>query len=869
VLAGSPFGDWLGLLAVTALASTLADDSYAKTNLAVAGVLILRLGPAVLLGTYPGRLAARMNRKVVLVAADLLRALLFVTIPLVGSLTWLFVATALIGAVGPMWAAAKEATVPDLVPRRDLGATHRISLLAAYGTAPVAALVFSALSLLTGLLDNAIDPLGTHPLVLALYATALTFAVSGLVTARLPIPKRRAPGPGPAIGSLTTGWRVVGATPVARGLVVGMLLALAAAGSVIGLAPIYVRDLGAGHPGYGVLFAAVFLGLALGRWAGPHVLDGFSRLRLFGLSLVAAGLFLGAIALIPNLVMAALLTVGLGACCGTAWTTGQTLLAPIADATVRARTSAFLTSAARVALVLVLAVELGLAAVIGRHTINFTDAHALAYNGAAFVFLIAAVLTLALGVAAYRRMDDRPGTRLGQDLRVWWSSHRTHPAAEPHPEYPGVFIALEGGDGSGKSTQARLLADWLRSDQGHDVVLTREPGATPLGVRLREVLLGNVAELGSRAEALLFAADRAHHVEAVVRPALARGSIVVTDRYIDSSVAYQGAGRELDGDEVERISGWATDGLVPALTVLLDVDPVISKSRRARDLNRGGEDRLESETDAFHDRVRGEFLALARRAPHRYLVLDAGTGAEEVQYLIRERVRQVLPVSARRRAELDDRLAEEERTRERRAAAEAEVLRMDADLRRRRVAEAHEREESRRRARDEAERQLQQEAERELRDQESQRNREEVDRRASAAAAAAALGPVTEPVQMPNPYPARRPAEPQPSRGEPQDVWAPPADPTRPLRPVQPQQYEGTTAPVPPTDQPDQELQAGPPAAAPRAPRTIQIPEVDLASLGHQSDRTITLPDGETGGTGETEETGPQTPLRRRGRRQA
>ncbi|GLY31070.1 dTMP kinase [Kineosporia sp. NBRC 101731] len=885
-LGGSSFADWLALLAVIAAAGTLTDGSYAKTNLAVAGVLALRLTPAVLLGPVAGALTDRTSRKVVMIAADVLRAAVIVSIPLIGSLAWLYVATVLLGGLALLWTSAAGAAVAALTP-----ADRRPYLVITYGTAPVAALVFSGLSLLSGVLDNAVDRLGTHPVDLALYACALAFVVAGGLASRAPIPGRR---PGETaeqesvIRSITTGRQLIGSVPVARGLVSGLLGAFAAAGFVLGLSPTYVHDLGAGRPGYGVLFAAVFLGLALGLAAGSRRPDGLSPFRLFGLSLIGAGLFLATIALIPNMVMAALLAVGLGACGGIAWNTGHTLLGLAVDDSVRTRTFNFLAAASRVVLLLVLALGPVLAAVIGRHTIHFTDSRVLSYNGAAFVFLIAAVLVVALGVAAYRRLDDRPGTGLLQDLRSLRSSRSPRPVA-PQPAYPGVFVALEGGDGSGKSTQARLLGDWLRSDQGHDVVLTREPGATPAGVRLREVLLSNASDLGNRAEALLFAADRAHHVEAVVRPALQRGAVVVTDRYIDSSVAYQGAGRELDGEEVLRLSQWATDDLVPALTVLLDVDPVISKVRRTRDASRGGEDRLESLADDFHDRVRAEFLALARRAPHRYLVVDAGLGADQVQQLIRERVRQVLPVSARRRAELNERLADEDQSRERRAAAEAEVLRMDADLRRRRVEEAREREESRRRARDEAERQLQEEAERELRAQESRRNREEVDRRASEAAAAAALGPVTEPVQMPGRYPGRRPVEPptdpltghlpvQEPEQEPiqesfepqeQDLWAPPADLTQPVQTPRPQpyetfeSYEGQTNPVPqgpppepvepveplePRYQPEQDLQA--------PPRTIHLPDEDPAD-----DRTIVLPDSEN-----NPETGP---LRRRGRRQA
>jgi dTMP kinase len=565
-LAGSSFGDWLGLLATTAMAKQLAGSSYAEANLAVAGVLILRLAPAVLLGPLAGALADRLNRKFVMVTGDLLRGVLFISIPLIGTLKWLYLATILIECLALFWSPAKEATVPNLVPRNRLEAANQMSLVTTYGTAPVAALVFSGIALLNGILDNFLERLYTNPVDLALYVNAATFIVSGLVIARLPIPERRADeviARQSVITSILDGWKFIGNTPLIRGLVVGMLGAFAAAGFVIGLASTFVSDLGAGQPGYGALFAAVFFGLALGMWGGPRLFSGFSRYRLFGLSLIAAGGFLAALALIPNIVMAFLFTIGLGACGGIAWVTGYTLLGLSVDDAVRGRTFAFLASAARIVLVAVLAAGPALAAVIGRHTIHFTDTRQLSYNGAAFVFLLGAVLATTLGVVAYRQMDDRPGAKLTNDIRQLWTDLRDQPAKPARQTYAGVFIAFEGGDGTGKSTQARLLADWLRVDQGHDVVLTREPGATPVGVRLREVLLGHGPELGARSEALLFAADRAHHVTALVRPALERGAIVVTDRYTDSSVAYQGAGRELDGDEVARISRWATDGLCP------------------------------------------------------------------------------------------------------------------------------------------------------------------------------------------------------------------------------------------------------------------------------------------------------------------
>jgi len=203
----------------------------------------------------------------------------------------------------------------------------------------------------------------------------------------------------------------------------------------------------------------------------------------------------------------------------------------------------------------------------------------------------------------------------------------------------GLFITLEGGDGAGKSTQAELLGAWLE-ERGHEVVRTREPGGTELGLALRELLLHGGA-VGARAEALLYAADRAQHVAEVVRPALERGAVVVQDRYIDSSLAYQGAGRPLDPVEVRGLSEWASEGLWPALTVLLDVSPELAAERRA---DAGAQaDRLEGETGEFHRRVREGFLELARAEPDRFLVLDAARPVDELHAEVIARVGPLLP----------------------------------------------------------------------------------------------------------------------------------------------------------------------------------------------------------------------------------
>lgn len=204
----------------------------------------------------------------------------------------------------------------------------------------------------------------------------------------------------------------------------------------------------------------------------------------------------------------------------------------------------------------------------------------------------------------------------------------------------GLWITFEGGDGSGKTTQAGLLEQWLR-ESGRTVVRTREPGGTEVGVLLRDIVLHHRGEVAARAEALLYAADRAQHVETLVRPALARGEIVVQDRYLDSSVAYQGAGRVLDAAEIRQLSLWATGGALPDVTVLLDLDPASARSRL--DAADKPFDRLEAEKDEFHTRVRAAFLDLAAGEPQRFLVIDATAGVDEIAAVIRERVASLLP----------------------------------------------------------------------------------------------------------------------------------------------------------------------------------------------------------------------------------
>ena len=194
----------------------------------------------------------------------------------------------------------------------------------------------------------------------------------------------------------------------------------------------------------------------------------------------------------------------------------------------------------------------------------------------------------------------------------------------------GLFIAFEGGEGAGKSTQVRALAEVLR-DRGHEVVLSREPGGTPVGEQIRSVLLGpGSSGMAARTEALLFAAARAEHVAKLVRPARERGAVVITDRYIDSSIAYQGVGRDLGTSQVSGLSLWGTEGMLADLTIVLDIDPALGLSRA------GDPNRMEAEPDEFHTRVRQAFLDLAAQDPRRYLVVDASQSQSQVGAQIAE-----------------------------------------------------------------------------------------------------------------------------------------------------------------------------------------------------------------------------------------
>ena len=649
----SSFGDWLGFLAQTALAANLAvGHTYFVQNSSVGLVVFVRLLPAVLLAPLAGAFADRLDRRLTMVIADIGRFSLYVSIPIVHTLWWLFVATFLIETLSLFWIPAKEATVPNLVPREQLEQANQLSLLTTYGSAPVAALVFALLSLFTGVISHAWPFFTTNRIDLALYFDASTFLVSaGTIFTLREIShqggrRRRAefengaevvPISQPSvIRAIAEGWQFIGQTKVVRGLVVGMLGAFAAAGVVVGLAKRYTLDLGGGDPAYGAMFGSVFVGLAVGMFLGPKFFRRLSRRRLFGLSIAASGATLALTAIVHNLVLVVLGALVMGAFSGVAWVTGYTLLGLEVEDEKRGRTWATLQSMMQVDLLLMVAAGPFISGAIGVHTLHIQRV-VLRQDGAAFTLLGAGIIAFFVGVIAYRQMDDRD-VSLRRDLIAAIRGWRP---LEGRGVTTGLFVAFEGGEGAGKSTQSKLLASWL-TERGYEVVTTREPGATPIGRQLRQLLLDpDSGEIAPRAEALLYAADRAQHVATVIRPALGRGAVVVSDRYVDSSLAYQGVGRSLSTGEVERLSQFATSGLRPDVTVLLDV-PVTDGIARTS-LRDEVPDRLEAESAEFHERVRAAFRELAEASPDRYLVIDARLPAATIHQLIVRRIADFVP----------------------------------------------------------------------------------------------------------------------------------------------------------------------------------------------------------------------------------
>ncbi|HEY1319055.1 MAG TPA: MFS transporter, partial [Streptosporangiaceae bacterium] len=422
----SSLGDWLSLVALSTLASDLAGRGVAAQSAAVGGVWLTSLLPALLLGPLAGAVADRLDRRLNMIIGDVLRAALYLSLVLnlslgfANELTWMYVVQFLASCASLFWTPAKDASVPNLVPPDKLEQANQYSLLGTFGPAPIAGLFFGLFALFSRSLGSISPYFSTDQgqVKLALYFNAATFVVSAITIYLLhEIPKRQLSEhiSAPSVAkTIWEGWKFIGRTKVVRGIVIGMIGAFSAGGVVVGLGPSYIKNtLEGGSAGWGITFAAVFGGLAAGMFLGLRILRGFSRRRLFGLSIVGAGVPLVLIGLIPSLVVTVLLVILLGAFAGIAYVTGYTIVGSEVGDDTRGRTFAFLQSGIRVILFAVIAIAPFLAGAFtalvsgatGSSTlrVGHVGYNAIGYN---FVLILAAVVAVWLGVVSYRQMDD-------------------------------------------------------------------------------------------------------------------------------------------------------------------------------------------------------------------------------------------------------------------------------------------------------------------------------------------------------------------------------------------------------------------------------------------------------------------------------
>ncbi|TPQ20911.1 dTMP kinase [Streptomyces sporangiiformans] len=748
-------GDALALLVLVVLAfqAAIAEASfgggYRGVALAVAAVFGTRvlatlLFGAVLLGPLTSLTSpdGPLDRRWTMVVADGLRVALLIIAPLwidwtpEDALAVILVTAFVTGVAERFWTVCRESAAPALLPPPPpegasvrplpdhMDALRRLSLRTGFVAVPLAAAALVLAGLVNNLLGAGLAWFDQHQAALASYVCAGLFAASLSVLTFLELPDARTPRARSPLEGLRRPKTGTGVDKGRTGAIPLLVFACAAVGgavaAAVAVAVLHAKDLGGGPVTYGLLVLALTGGTVAGIRTAPSLLPSLSRRRLLALAIAFTGVALLAAGLVPDVATVILIVALAGVGAGVAANTGHTLLDQETEDDRRARTTEHLHAVVRVYVALGAVMGPVVASAIGRHRLE-SGKFVFAHGGAAFTLMLVGALLLPVAALVLAKIDDRSGVPLRHDLR---DALRGGDDPVQAQATAGFFIALEGGDGAGKSTQAETLAEWIRA-KGHEVVLTREPGATPVGKRLRSILLDvSSAGLSHRAEALLYAADRAEHVDTVVRPALERGAVVISDRYIDSSVAYQGAGRDLSPTEIARINRWATNGLVPHLTVLLDVSPEAARERFTE-----APDRLESEPAEFHARVRSGFLTLAAADPTRYLVVDAGQEPESVTTVIRHRLDMLLPLSeAEVKAQEEARKAAEEEARRRaeeEAARKAEEERLERERQEQLARLRAEEEERKKRELEEAQRR---EAERQA--EEARQRAEEARRRA-------------------------------------------------------------------------------------------------------------------------------------------
>lgn len=623
--------DWLSLLALTGLVTKLTDD-YTAQNFAFAGIVLTQLLPGLLFAPLGGMLADRFDRRKIMIIADLLRFGLLISIAVVGTPVWLFVANFLVGSAAMMWIPSKDAAVPNLLRRRDQVETaNQLGMVMTYGVAVVTGAGIYAI--LTGiqttfnLPPDLLGEFGTAKIVVVI--NGLLYLASALLIARIPELSLRNVHPLPETDGgqvvrkpdrksggfrsmVRDGVQFVKTTPLIRGLLIGMVGAFAAGGAVIGSAKPYSSSLGGGDAAFGLLFVAVFIGAAVGLAGAPKLARRLPHERLFGVGIVVAGLALVVVALAPHLAVALVAVALVGACAGGAFLTGITIIGSQIDDSIRGRINAIYQSLLKIIIFGTTSAVPGLIGLVKPRKV-IVWGNPLIIDGTRPVLLAGGLLAALVGVIAYRQMDSRRTEPIFADLRnaIRRRPHRVN----------GVLIALEGTTAADTESQAARLAEWLGNGQ-RPVVLAADPALDD--ERLTSLVSG--ASLGgARARALAAAAVRADIVERDVRPALDRGAIVVMERFVDTPLAHLSTIAELDVAELEGLTDWATGRLRPDLTVLLDADP--------------GEGAAQSTNAAEHHwRVQEMLAEMAASAPDRYVVVDAEGTEDEVADRVRTSV---------------------------------------------------------------------------------------------------------------------------------------------------------------------------------------------------------------------------------------
>jgi dTMP kinase len=617
----SSLGDWIGFVAVTSLVTRIS-GSPAAAGLAVGAVMTARMLPAILFGPIAGALVDRVNRKQIMILADIGRGAMYASMAFVHELWAIFLLSFAIECLSLLWTPARDASLPNLVPRRQLANANSIGLVSTYATLPLGAAIFTVLAAFSSGLAARAPYLGEWPETLPLLLDAGTFAFSAVMVSGIefPDPVGRTRGK----FDLSRMWRDIvdgllflREDSIASAMTGGIVIAFASVGAVLAVGPIFVQStIGAPASGWGAVVVAFGVGMAIGMAGTNQLAKFFDRGMTFVWSLIAAAGALFVLAAMPTLSLVAVVAVWLGTFCGLAWVSGYTLLQENVEDEYRGRTFASLTVLSRLGLFLSLTLFPILSSVYGAHHEIHVGGQPFDFAGTRLALWTAGVLALAAGLNT-RRLLARHRLSRPQPLALVPKLKR--------PPATGVFIVFEGVEGAGKGTQIRRLEEYLRT-AGGDVLVTREPGGTELGEQIREVLLDpKTGKLDARSEALLFAAARAQTVSSVIRPALSDGKIVICDRYVDSSLAYQGWARGLGEADVLTLNVWATQGLFPDLVILLHVEP-------ERGLLRSTEapDRMEMEGQDFHAKVADAYLKIAEEHPERFVVIDGDQTPDEV-----------------------------------------------------------------------------------------------------------------------------------------------------------------------------------------------------------------------------------------------